>query len=87
MPEGYTPTCKVCLSFKPLCFCPECPQCGERGLPKCYQEHPLKLNREQLIARTSKRIEDLEEEAHVEKNFLGHLHSQEESYCEDWSEI
>ncbi len=87
MPEETEPSCKVCLSSKPFCFCPECPTCGDKGLERCYKEHVLKLNREQLIARTQRRIDELEEEAHLERNFLGHLHSQDESYCEDWSEV
>ena len=84
MPEE--PTCKICFSPKP-CLCPECPQCGESGNPRCYKDHPLRLNGYQLVLRTEKLIEKMEEELDVEKQYLEMLNEQPESYCEDWREV
>lgn len=85
--QGEEPTCKICFCIKRACLCPECPQCGERGNPKCYKDHPLKLNVYQLVLRTEKSIEKMEEELDVEKQYLQMLNEQPESYCEDWSEV
>ena len=81
------PPCKVCLEPTANCICPECPQCGDKGMPKCYKEHPLKLNALQLINRTEAKITKTEEELDLERQYLQHLNEQTESYCEDWSEI
>ena len=81
------PLCKVCLELTDSCICPECPQCGDRGTPKCYKEHPLKLNTYQLINRTEAKIFKMGEELDLERQYLYYLEGQTESYCEDWSEI
>ena len=56
-------------------------------MPKCYKEHPLKLNASQLINRTEAKIFKMGEELDLERQYLQHLEEQIESYCEDWSEI
>ncbi len=38
-PEG---PCEVCGLPVLKCKCPECPQCGNWGDPKCYENHGLK---------------------------------------------
>ena len=35
-------TCEVCRKDAMICSCPECPNCGEHGNPKCFTEHELK---------------------------------------------
>ncbi len=88
------PSCKVCLLSKETCICPECPQCGERGKPRCYigsnspyEHNVLKLNCHQLVLRAEKLIERLEGELDIERQYLQMLNEQPESFCEDWSEI
>ncbi len=85
--QSEEPLCKVCLEPTGGCICPECPQCGDKGMPKCYKEHPLKLNALQLINRTEAKIFKMGEELDLERQYLQHLEEQTESYCEDWSEI
>ena len=85
--QSEEPLCKVCLEPTGGCICPECPQCGDRGTPKCYKEHPLKLNTYQLINRTEAKIFKMGEELDLERQYLYYLEGQTESYCEDWSEI
>ncbi|KKL05410.1 hypothetical protein LCGC14_2606330 [marine sediment metagenome] len=85
--QSEEPLCKVCLEPTANCICPECPQCGDRGIPKCYKEHPLKLNALQLILRTEKKISQMERELDTEQSYLVWLNEQTESYCEDWSEV
>ncbi len=81
------PHCRICLFTRDLCICPECSQCGEKGNPRCYKEHPMKLNQEQLIQRTEAKIYELGEELDLERNYLQWLEEQAVTYCEDWSEI
>lgn len=85
MPDD--PSCSVCFSPASGCVCPECPTCGDTGNSRCYKDHVLKLNRWQLVIRTEKRIADLEEEVDVERQYLEHLNSLPDGYCEDWSEV
>ena len=81
------PNCKVCLFPRETCICPECSQCGEKGLPRCYTEHPMKLNQEQLVQRTEAKIYKIGIELDLERNYLQWLEEQTEMYCEDWSEV
>ena len=50
-PEDNYP-CEVCWQWH--CICPECPECSDIGNPRCYAEHGLVLNPEQLKSRADK---------------------------------
>ena len=82
--EGVCPTCIRDLDD---CICPECPQCGDKGNPRCYKDHVLKLNRDQLIRRSEMTVARLREEADVSDAYVEWLKEQPEEYCEDWSEV
>ena len=41
-PPDYDASCEVCGRNADVCNCPECPDCGEYGNPKCFIEHELK---------------------------------------------
>ena len=47
-------TCDVCGRDQELnqCICPECPECGSRGDPVCYEHHGMKRSQEQIESRT-----------------------------------
>ena len=40
-------TCGVCGLFEDACLCPECPECGAIGDPKCYESHGMVRTQEQ----------------------------------------
>ena|SRR5215813_1249455 len=60
--------CEVCCNPADSCVCPECPYCKEHGNPKCYKTEaeggyidtasaqPLRLSREQILARQRARV-------------------------------
>jgi hypothetical protein len=33
--------CEVCGESPDECTCPECPQCGRKGDPRCYEMHGM----------------------------------------------
>jgi len=52
-PDDDVPPCEVCggdveKDGEGGCICPECPQCGEVGDPKCYKEHGLERTDAQI---------------------------------------
>ena len=42
--------CEICCQDVDAdeCICPECPECGSQGDPKCYEEHGLVRTEEQI---------------------------------------
>lgn len=48
--ERASDQCDVCRLRVDLCCCRECPVCGEVGDAKCYTEHGMQLDDEQLGA-------------------------------------
>ena len=42
------PPCEICGRDYGDCICPECPECREYGMAKCYKEHGLVRNQEQI---------------------------------------
>jgi hypothetical protein len=70
---GVYDICDCCGKGVEDCICPECPTCSEYGNPKCYKEHGLKFNREQLIGQTLRRIADLQEQVHDAQMYLCEL--------------
>lgn len=44
--------CHVCCLVDD-CICPECPECGAQGDPKCYAEHGMTMNDEQRQHRAA----------------------------------
>lgn len=42
---------EVCGVMPDDCICPECPTCGAQGDLKCYEEHGLTRNEDQLRGR------------------------------------
>lgn len=52
--------CEVCGNYVDDCICPECPVCHNAGDPKCYEEHGLVRNQDQIDGR--KKLDDLWEE-------------------------
>lgn len=67
LPPGITTTdteeqpCDVCRIEAGSCICPECDVCGEQGNPRCYFDHFLNLNCEQMVARKKADIEEYKE--------------------------
>ena len=47
--------CDVCKREVGQCICPECPQCGETGNPRCYEDHGLVRTPEQDASAESYR--------------------------------
>jgi hypothetical protein len=70
---GMDQPCAVCCMDVADCCCPECPNCGEQGNPKCYKEHGLKLNKEQVTNRVNCRIFQLNLQIADEQQYLGYL--------------
>jgi len=65
--------CEVCCKPASACVCPECPICREYGNPKCYDgsyQPPLRLSREQILARQEARIEVARQTLLDEERFL-----------------
>jgi len=61
--------CPCCGHDVTDCICPECPNCGEQGNPRCYSPQrvhegkpPMEYNHEQLIGQTRMRIAGLREQ-------------------------
>lgn len=40
--------CQVCGKDEDHCICPECPECGTVGDPKCYENHGMIRTIEQI---------------------------------------
>ena len=65
IPEG---PCEVCGMPLDDCICPECSTCGTQGDPKCYLEHGLVRNQDQIDGRAKldrqiKEIREMDEAA------------------------
>ena len=69
--NGPDEPCGVCGQFEDACLCPECPECGNHGDPRCYGPHGLTRTQTQvdsLAAAEKKWEEDAASEAEFYAN-------------------
>jgi hypothetical protein len=46
--------CAVCGKIDD-CICPDCPECGARGAPRCYEQHGLVRSEYQIQSLAKRR--------------------------------
>ena len=74
--------CECCGNDPADCICPECASgCGQTGNPKCYVEHGMKYNREQLIGQAKMRVAMYREKIQDEEMFLAYMEEHPEEDC------
>ena len=49
-PEYDEEPCEICGEHIDNCTCPECPECGSVGDPRCYIEHGMRRTEEQKFS-------------------------------------
>lgn len=62
LPDDEDYPCGTCGKFEDKCICPECPECGTVGDPRCYIHHGMKYQQAQIDSLKE------EEEFWAEKN-------------------
>ena len=65
--------CQCCGHDPADCICPECGACHETGNPRCYKEHAMSYNREQLMGQARMRIHEYKEKIQDEELFLAYM--------------
>lgn len=80
---GVNAMCAVCANYLDDCVCPECQECGEIGDPDCYKKHGMKLNKEQLLARSKRRIADLQDQITDEGMYQAWLEDQPDDFMDN----
>jgi hypothetical protein len=77
MPPGCNSTpyddeypCEVCGRFADDCICPECRECEVIGAPKCYEQHGMVRNQEQIDSLAKNQAQwDADNEAMNKREF------------------
>lgn len=70
--------CACCGRDPAECICPECPDCGEHGNPRCYEEHTLaEFSVQQLIGQARVRISWIRDQLAEEEMALQMLEARE----------
>ncbi len=66
-PDEYEGPCRCCGRSCDDCICPECSVCCSVGDPRCYTEHGLAYNDEQLEGKTAMELARQQELAAEER--------------------
>jgi hypothetical protein len=90
-PEPSDGPCEVCgaANFENDCICPECPECGDKGNPCCYESgskhfHGLLRTKAQLIGMSNMRRAELNDQIQDEALYTEWLMNQPDDYKEQW---
>lgn len=75
--------CEVCGCDTDDCVCPECPECGAVGDPRCYTEHGLVMSPEQLASKEEADRRAAEAAASEEADYYSDCEGLDEEEDED----